>query len=203
MASSWLWNINKTEAEVKRILANPEEKSFVHYAALLFSRHSGLPKEIFKEYVRKEDFCRNWQAIKRRMRKDKWNDERIPFWDEVYKFLIRDFKKKGVVFPIEKKQVARNPVWEKAAEAIKIRRRAKKMTQVELAKKLGVKQQFISKIESGTQNLSLQTLEKIKKVLGDFSYEYAITERRPSGGMIAEPVTTWLSPDPGIRTESK
>lgn len=203
MASSWLWNINKTEAEVKRILANPEEKGFVHYAALLFSRHSGLPKEIFKEYIRKEDFCRNWQAIKRRMRKDEWNDARIPFWDEVYKFLVLDFKKKGIVFSKEKKEITKNPVWRKAAEAIKARRRAQRMTQTELAWKLGVKQQFISKIESGTQNLSLQTMEKIEKVLGNTPYEYAAEERRPSGGIIAGSVTTWISSDPGIRTESK
>ncbi|HOW58979.1 MAG TPA: helix-turn-helix transcriptional regulator [Candidatus Omnitrophota bacterium] len=196
-ASSWLWNINKTEAEVKRILANPEEKAFIHYAALLLSRHSGLPKEVFKDYLRKEDFCRYWQAIKRRMRKDQWNDERIPFWDGIYKFLLREFKKKGVTFPKETKELARNPVWEKTAAIIRTWRLARKMTQAELARKLGVKQQFISKIESGTQNLSLATLAKIENALGMRAKEYAIESPSTASfwvrdASISKPGTTWL-----------
>ena len=89
MESSWLWHVKKTEKEVKRILADPEDKRFVHYAALLLSRQRGLPKEIFKEYLSKENFCRRWLEIKRKMRKDQWNDERIPFWEEIFQRLVR------------------------------------------------------------------------------------------------------------------
>jgi DNA-binding XRE family transcriptional regulator len=203
MKSSWLWNVNKTEEEAKLILADPENERFVYYANLLLSRRRDLPREIFKEYLSKENFCRHWLKIKRWMRKDDWNNERILFWDGVYQFLIRDFKKKGIAFPREKKNVLKKPVWERTAKDIRARRRAQKMTQVELARKLGVKQQFISKIESGTQNLSLRTLERIEKALGASRQEYAIGELRPSSGIISEPVTTWITLDPGLRTESK
>jgi DNA-binding XRE family transcriptional regulator len=204
MKKPWLWNINKTEAEVKKILADPGHEGFVHYAALLFSRHTGLPKEIFPEYIRKEDFCRYWPAIKRRMRKDKWNDERIPFWDGVHDYLVREFKKKGVMFPKGKRQEAvRDPSREKAARQIRDRRRAQKMTQAELARKMGVKQQFVSKIESGTQNLSMSTLEKINRCLGPSPYEYKEDEMPKSVSRVIEPVTTWLSTNSDMRTKSR
>lgn len=203
MKKPWLWNIKKTEAEIKKILADPGHEAFVHYAALLFSRHTGLPREIFAEYIRKEDFCRCWPAIKRRMRKDKWNDERIPFWDGVHDYLVREFKKKGVTFPREKKPAVRDPSREKAALEIKEKRRAQKMTQAELAQKMGVKQQFISKIESGTQNLSLSTLKKVEKALGTGGVEYKAEDERRPILRITEPVTTWFDQDPGKRTVSK
>lgn len=216
MRHPWLWNINKTEAEVKRILRDPGQEAFVHYAALLLSRHPGLPKEIFRDYLRKEDFCRRWPAIKRRMRKNDWNDRRILFWDGAYKFLLSEFRKQGVTFPREKKPVVRDPGREKAAREVREMRRARNMTQVELARRLGVKQQFISKVESGTQNLSLSTLEKIRRCLGPVpaSYEYSTDDTLPRADRVTEQglspavarpavVTTWLDPDPGRRTHSR
>ena len=203
MGSSWLWNVNKTEAEAKRILADPEEKRFVHYAALLLSRHRGLPKEIFSGYLSKEHFCRRWLEIKRKMRKDDWNDQRIPFWDGIYKRLIVDFKKKGIVFRSPKKEALKNPGLEKMAADIRSRRKAAQLTQTELAKKMGVKQQFIAKIESGTQNLSAGTLQKIEKALGAKPAGYYFTEEPFRKGRVTEPVTTWFTVDPGAKTESK
>lgn len=204
MKHPWLWNINKTEAEVKKILADPDEKRFIHYAALLFSRHRGMPKEIFGTYVRKEDFCRHWAAIKRRMRKDKWNDERIPFWDGVHGYLVREFKKKGIVFPREKKPAVRDPAREKTGRGIRDQRKALKMTQAGLARRMGVTQQFIAKVESGTQNLSIETLKKIEKALGTKPFEYSVEPLPAEPPLkVTEPVTTWFTEDPDRRTESK
>jgi DNA-binding XRE family transcriptional regulator len=199
MGSSWLWNVNKTEEEAKAILKDPEEKRFVHYAALLLSRHRGLPKEIFKEYLSKENFCRRWLEIKRKMRKDNWNDQRIPFWDEIYKRLIADFKKKGIEFRSPKKELPKNPGWQRLALDIRNRRRAQKITQAEFAEKMGVTQQFISKIEGGTQNLSVSTIEKIESVLGRVRSfgAYQAVERHFSSCSISEPGTTWIPSDPG------
>ena len=39
-------------------------------------------------------------------------------------------------------------------------------TQEEMAKKLGVIQQYISKLEAGRENLSVDTLKRIADVLG-------------------------------------
>lgn len=204
MKKPWLWNINKTEPEVKKILADPGHEAFIHYAALLFSRHTGLPREIFGAYIRKEDFCRHWAAIKRRMRKDKWNDARIPFWDGVQDYLVREFKKKGVVFPRGKKPLVRDPAREKVSAQIRERRRALKMTQAGLARRMGVSQQFIAKIESGTQNLSMETLRKIDRCLGASKhYEYSAEAPPAPAFRVTEPVTAWFTSSAGFKTVSR
>ncbi|MFH0984494.1 MAG: helix-turn-helix transcriptional regulator [Candidatus Omnitrophota bacterium] len=203
MKRSWLWNINKTEDEIKRILKDPKEESFIHYAALLLSRHSGLPKEMFQDFLSKENFCRHWFEIKRRMRKDQWNNERIPFWDEVYKHLVREFKKKGVVFPRQGKKLSKKAAWERIANDLRTWRRAQKMTQAEFAQRMGVKQQFISRIESGTQNLSTRTLEKIKKIVGFSLFGTAPEAREVSDRPVSETDAIWHPLEPGMRTRSQ
>jgi len=45
-------------------------------------------------------------------------------------------------------------------------RKKKKMTQAELAKKIGTKQSNVARMESGNQNFSIETLQKIASVLG-------------------------------------
>ena len=45
-------------------------------------------------------------------------------------------------------------------------RREKKISQEKLAKKVKVKREFISRIESGIQNVTLETLHKIAHALG-------------------------------------
>ncbi|MFA5747149.1 MAG: helix-turn-helix transcriptional regulator [Candidatus Paceibacterota bacterium] len=45
-------------------------------------------------------------------------------------------------------------------------RKQKKISQAELAKKIGMKQIDIIKIEAGKQNFSISTLEKIAKAFG-------------------------------------
>jgi DNA-binding XRE family transcriptional regulator len=53
-------------------------------------------------------------------------------------------------------------------------RREKKLTQSALAKKMNVKREFISRIESGNQNITLSTLLKIATATGKefkFSFE--------------------------------
>ena len=53
------------------------------------------------------------------------------------------------------------------AQKIAVLRDEKRLKQVELAKKLGVSQQFVSQIETGeAKNLTIETLLKIAKALG-------------------------------------
>jgi transcriptional regulator with XRE-family HTH domain len=49
---------------------------------------------------------------------------------------------------------------------IGIQKKSHKMSQKNLAKKMGVSAQYISKILKGHENLSLETISKIEKVLG-------------------------------------
>lgn len=164
MAKTWLWDTKKSEEEAKHILNDPSHKSFVFYAALLLSR-SNVPKDVFQNYLSKKRFCQFWQKIKRRMRKDKWTESRIMFWEEIYRFLIKDFRAKGISFPREVPKRKINPLQQKIAQKIKFARCAQKMTQKELAKKMGVAQQFVSRTESGRENLSLRTIQRISDCL--------------------------------------
>lgn len=58
------------------------------------------------------------------------------------------------------------PLHVRAAEALVIARRASRLTQQDLAKRSGIKQQNISRIESGTHlNVTLETLDRLAKAM--------------------------------------
>ena len=167
MKSNWLWDTKTSVNEVKKILRNPENKKFLKFAALLLSRENS-PKEVFSKYLKPIAFCRNWRLIKKVMRKDNWNDTRIEFWQAIYEVLRERFRKKGVDFKegttsLPKKE---NEFCKTIAEKIKLIRKQKGLTQVGLAKKLGVSQQMVSRIEKGKENISLLTLKSITEALG-------------------------------------
>lgn len=163
--SAWLWDVKTTETEAKKILRDPEHKRFAHYAARLLAQHN-TPKYIFREYLSKENFCRHWPKIKRQMRKDSWNDPRIIFWNAVYQFLIKKFREQGVTFRLPKEKPPENSLQMKIAGEVRKIRIAKGMTQAGLAKRMGVSQQVVSRIEKGYENSSLSTLGKIAEHLG-------------------------------------
>ena len=52
------------------------------------------------------------------------------------------------------------------AEKIKQLRKAKKLTQQELGDKLGVKKSQVSRLESSTSNVTIETLQKVFSALG-------------------------------------
>jgi len=160
---SWLWNVKIDEIEAKRILRDSEHEKFIYYAALLLSR-SNEPKQVW-QFLSKENFCGHWNQIKRRMRQNKWNDKRILFWNQIYLYLSRDFKKKGIVFPQKKEIRTASFEQQKIGQEIAARRKKLGLTQGELAKKMGITQQAISKIEKGTQSARYSTIAKIMKHL--------------------------------------
>ncbi len=160
----WLWDKKANISEVKRILQDPDNKEFVVLASLLLARKNN-PREVFKEYLDPLLFCRNWQRIKGRMRKDKWSRQRIIFWQEIYNKLKSRYRTQGIIFR-EKKEEVRGVICEKAGKMIRDIRKEKGLSQKALADKLGVSQQLISRIENGKENISLITLANILRVLG-------------------------------------
>lgn len=162
MTGDWLWDRKTTPAEAKRILKNPESPLFLMMAALLLSRNNE-PKVVFKNYLDKLIFCRYWFLIKRQMRKDKWSDNRIIFWQVVYEVLAKKYRAKGIVFKPEKP--AKKPVCENLGREIAAIRREQRLSQKNLAKKIGISQQLISRIEKGMENISLATLTKVARAL--------------------------------------
>lgn len=157
----WLWDRKITPKKARSMLKDPENKHFLSLSGLLLSRKNS-PKEVFRDYLSPLDFLQNWNRIKRQMRKDSWNNPRIEFWQAIYEKLSQKYKKKGVI--PEKEPAAtrpRNELCKLVADKIKSVRKQKGLTQRDLAKRLKVSQQIISRIESGRENISLLTLKNI------------------------------------------
>ena len=91
------------------------------------------------------------------MRKNKWNNPRIDFWQAIYETVKLKLKKKGYVIrgaSAFKPDALSGSVGKKLKEI----RQRKKLSQNALAKKLSISQQMISRIEKGAENISLRTL---------------------------------------------
>lgn len=163
MTGDWLWDRKISDSRAKRILREPDNKDFALLAALLLARKNE-PKEVFKKYLNPPIFCEYWPAIKRRMRKDRWNEPRIIFWQAIYEKLAEKYRKKGIIFrarPI----ISGVPLYDGIGKQISNVRKELGLSQEELAKKIGVSQQLISRIEKGRENVSLSTLNTIAKAL--------------------------------------
>ncbi len=212
---SWLWNVKLTDAEAREVLRDPADPRFLMYAARRLAT-ANLPREIFRNYLTREHFLLRWPAIKRQMRKDSRNRGRVIFWQGVYEYLIKELKEKGTPFVRPKKEARVDPEQKKDGDALRALRLSRKMTQAELAEKAGLTQQHIAKIEKGITQPRLGTLQKIQKALGASNpHEYPVDDTLSQAYRIAEPglhppstirhpaVTTWFTPDPGLRTESK
>lgn len=166
MQRDWLWDRKISLKAARRILRDPEDKRFLSLASLLFSRKN-TPKEVFRFYIKKFDFLRNWKRIKSKMRKDYWNDPRIEFWEAVYEKLRQDYKEKGnYSLSKPKPEKPKSEFCRLVAEKIRALRKQKGLTQEDLAKKLRVSQQVISRIEKGRENISILTFKRIVDGLG-------------------------------------
>ena len=78
-------------------------------------------------------------------------------------------------------------------------RKARNLTQAELARETGLTQQYIAKIEKGLTSPRPKTLRKIKSSLGEFHYpgESSFTPLFIRDASISKPGTTWIFPDSG------
>ncbi len=159
---NWLWDVKSNEAEVKKILKNDKDPRFLFYAGLLLSRNSD-PGYVFR-FIDREFFCRYWPLIKERIDKAGWfSPHKSDYWRPIYDRTIRELKEEG-------KDVSRFPAipitkdkFHLALQIRKLRKQAK-YDQKALAKRLGVKQQYVSKLETGRVNPSLEMLSKIANI---------------------------------------
>lgn len=163
MKRDWLWDRDLDEKEIEKIFSDKDNPKFISLAAVLLSRKNSA-QEVFKDYLRREDFYIFWSKIKKQMRKNSWNDPRIEYWQAIYDTL------KKVPDLADLKQVEfEKPLFALCKEiGLKIKKMREKsgLTQKKLADKLGISQQIISRIEKGKQNISLETLNNICGSLG-------------------------------------
>jgi len=165
MKNDWLWDRNISIRQAVRILNNPKHPRFISISGLLLSRKNS-PQEVFRNYIKAEEFCRYWLAIKRQMRRDDWNNPRIEFWQAVYEKLLEKFHAKGISISLRNKVNTSSGFCIETGRKLKALRKQQKLTQAMLSKKLNVSQQMISRIESGRENISLLTLKKFAQELG-------------------------------------
>jgi len=170
------WDIKITKQELKKVLKDKSNPKFSSMAALLLSR-SNNPSIVFKDYIDKIVFVSNWQKIKRKMRLDNWNDQRILFWDQIYKTLLETIDKDKIKRGTQRLKNTDVDMQRISAE-IKDFRKKKGVTQVKLAEMSGLSQQTISFLERGYLNISLRTFKKIADAL-ELSIE--LLERDYSG----------------------
>ena len=158
MKVNWLWDSRISEAEARKILKDGDHPMFDVYAERLFSR-VGDPKMAFG-IVDKMTFCKKWPVIKKGMGKDRWLKERVAFWQTIYDRVYEKLKEEGI--KIRRPQEEKIPPERmKLAQRIREVRIKSGYTQKDMAKKLGVIQQYISRIESGRENVSWGTLKRI------------------------------------------
>lgn len=164
MKRDWLWDRKTKLSVVKKALNDPGHADFIMFASLLFARNNE-PGRVFKEYMDPQVFCRHWPRIKKAMRKDSWNSQRVVFWQAVYEKLMERYRKEGV--PIrQKREKPTYPICSKAGDLIRQARKARGLSQKDLARKMKVSQQLISRIEKGKENISLLALNNVCQALG-------------------------------------
>jgi len=163
MKRDWLWDRKVSTPQAMSILSDPKNKRFVQLAALLLSRKNN-PKEVF-QLLSKKDFCVYWAHIKKKMRKDAWNLPRITFWQAIFEKTKDKLEKKGEIFKPGPRLRA-EPVLAQVGKKIRDIRKSKGLTQKELAIRLNVSQQLVSRIEQGRENVSLLILNRISSSLG-------------------------------------
>jgi len=154
MKVNWLWDIRASEKEARGILKDEWHPEFYIFAERLFSRISS-PQDAFS-FIDKDVFCRQWPKIKIRMQKDKWLAGKIVFWDRAYNRIQKEFASGAIEVAFDRHAIARQ---------LRELRNKKGYTQADLAKKLGVIQQYVSKVESGHENFSVDTLREVFSVL--------------------------------------
>ena len=162
MEQNIFWDKKLTQEAAAKILAVEDHERFSELAALLLSRTNDM-KQVFSQFLTKEAFCRKWRQIKAEMRKNKWADERIDFWDQIHRTLYGQLGDK--ISTEKKKKASAVPNLQDFSEVLRNERKKQGITQKELAQKTGFSQQVISYVERGRTDFSVSTLKKISEAL--------------------------------------
>lgn len=160
MKRDWLWD---RDLNIEEIFASEKHPRFLETVALLLARKNSA-QEVFGEYIKPLVFFKEWVKIKNIMRKDQWNNPRIEYWQAIYEKLAEKYKAKGIKIRAPRKP--KDQVSIAIGRRIKEARIKKKITQQQLAKRIGISQQMLSKVERGMENLSISTIQKIAGKLG-------------------------------------
>ncbi len=144
MRTNWLWDTKLKEDRVRQILHDERDPRFFIYAAKLLARVRDHDEVL--SWISHEVWDRNWPLIRSRMIKDAWARPAVARWDRFHAQAI----------PPERFDIARQ---------IRHARKALGLNQEQFARKMGVIQQYVSSLETGRENITLDTLRKVAGVL--------------------------------------
>jgi len=144
MKTNWLWDTKVKEGQARKILSDERDPRFFIYATKLLARVRDRG-EVFS-WISRDVFDRNWALIRSRMVKDAWAKTAVTRWDRFHAQAI----------PSERFDIARQ---------IKESRLSLRLNQKQFAQKMGVIQQYVSNLETGRENMTIDTLRKIAGVL--------------------------------------
>ena len=154
----YFWELNERairETENK-ILKNPQNPEFIPKMFTLLSR-CDEPDDVFSA-VSKKHFTDSWPNIRRWWKKRGTATDFLFWWETIYEQLLqKEIKKSPSGSPIK--------LLKDIGKIIRKERIEKGWSQAELAKRTGLKQSDISKIERGITNITIVTLNRFCKIL--------------------------------------
>lgn len=157
--SKYFWGLNKQALnETERILKNPGHPKFASRLVILLSR-CDQPKELFS-LIAKNEFIEVWPRVKSYWAKIEPRSDFRAWWETIYEQLLQKYKLR------QKKPRGGSPtLFSKIGRMVREARVEKGLSQSELAFRIGMKQPDISMIEKGKNNITLETLTRLCKVL--------------------------------------
>ncbi len=159
---NWLWDAKSNEDEIKGILKSDKDPRFLLYAGLLLARN-GDPDYVFN-FIKREVFCQYWPLIKERLDRTGWfSPYKSNYWQPIYEKIMHELKQEGRYIPRFPAIPITKDRFQLALQIRKLRKQAD-FNQKELAMHMGVKQQYVSKLETGRVNPSIETLGKIANI---------------------------------------
>lgn len=158
--AKYFWDLNsralkETQNIIKRNHAHPK---FIARLITLLSR-CDRPKEVFS-LINENDFIKVWPKARAYWRKIQPESDFRDWWETIYEELFRRRK-------IRTKNVKGRPsaLFVRVGKMIARSRIQNGLSQKDLALRAGMSQPDISKIEEGRQNITLETLACLCKVL--------------------------------------
>lgn len=154
----YFWGLNeKALKKTEYIIRNPHHQKFIERIFILLSRCDN-PRELFS-VVSKKQFLEKWPEIRRYWLKRKQSDDFRTWWETVYERLLEKQNS-------EKSLRGEEPeIFVKIGKIIRDKRINKGLSQLDFARKTGIKQPDVSAIESGKKNITLETLMRLCKIL--------------------------------------
>jgi DNA-binding XRE family transcriptional regulator len=153
----YFWSLNpKALKEVKSVLSNINHPRFIERAFTLLSRCDD-PKIAFSA-IHKEQFVKMWPKLRQYWIRTGQAADFSAWWETVYEELIA----KGKSTPPGKP----SKIFLKIGKRIKEARTQQGISQLDFARRAGMRQPDISAIEAGKKNITLATLIRLCRIVG-------------------------------------